>query len=154
MTDKNCKVDYFEAGEAHDDPGINCGKVPREMQGPKPLFRASFLLATFFRCTQSTQEILFNSYSFFTSFLHAPLPPVSPGMSSRPNRTLPFFLSSRPVTSRPRKHHELFIREVHWEEYLRIPVNVLDFPRSLASLHPFTLSCARCKDEELEFHGC
>lgn len=126
-----------------------------KMQGPKPLFRTSFLPATFFRCARSTREILFNSYSFFTSFLHAPLPPVSPGMSSRPNRTPPFFLlSSRPVASRPRKHHELFIREVHWEEHLRIPVNVLDFPRSLAALRPFTLSLRALQGRRLEFHGC
>lgn len=46
-TDKNCKVGYFEAGKSYNDPGINCGKVRREKQGLKPLFRTSFLLATF-----------------------------------------------------------------------------------------------------------
>lgn len=46
-TDKNCKVVYFEAGKSYNDPGINCGKVRREKQGLKPLFRTSFLLATF-----------------------------------------------------------------------------------------------------------
>lgn len=112
------------------------------MQGPKPLFRALpscqplFSVALGQHRRSCSTVIHFSPHSFTLLCLLSVL-------ACRHDQTGPrlfFFLSSRPVASRPRKHHELFIREVHWEEHLRIPVNVLDFPRSLASLRPFTLS--------------
>lgn len=47
-TDKNCRAGNIEAGASYDDPRVNGGMVPKEMQGPKHLFRTFFLLNHFF----------------------------------------------------------------------------------------------------------
>lgn len=59
-----------------------------------------------------------------------------------------FFFPARPVASRPRKRHELFIREHHWEEHPRIPVNVFRFSTQSdlpSSLYPFLRALRRMK---------
>lgn len=129
---------------------------------PVVYFFADFF---FVRCAQSTEKILFNSHSFFTSFLHASLPPVSPGTSSRPNRTPAFFIpfslpppSPRPVTSAfSEKLYELFIRKDLWNQHPRISLNILDFPRVpgafLSLAHPFYATCS-ARERRLGFHGC
>lgn len=143
----------IEAGKSYDDSRTDGGMVPREMQKDLNILSLS---STFSFCQplfsvalgqhrrSCSTVIHFSPHSFTLLCLLSVL-------ACHHDQTGPrlfFSFSAAGCAARPRKHHELFIREVHWEEHLRIPVNVLDFPRSRASLRPFTLSRARCKDED------
>lgn len=125
-------------------------KVPREIQG-ESFFRTFFCTRhlSFSVALGQHGRSCFNSHSFFTSFLHALLPPVSPGTSSRPNRTPSFFFSPRGWSRRVLGSAMNYLfANIHWEEHPRIPVNVFRFSTQSdlpSSFHPFPRAFARTK---------
>lgn len=151
------------------DPEVNYRKFPREMrEDPLALSSRSLLFCGLFfvRCAQSTEKILFNSHSFFTSFLHASLPPVSPGTSSRPNRTPAFFIpSSLPLPPHGRSRRRSRRSSMNYLFAKIFGINTLEFRWISSIFHASpgrsfllrTLSTyATClaRERRLGFHGC